>query len=1482
MLDKIKRLPKKIKIIGTVFFTAAFLCCLLILNLENTLTFIVRKALGTELTIKNIDLSFGELKGKEIKLYDKKNRLMIDIPELNLNYSIFKLSLEKLDIINPSVFIVKDEEGINIEEVFKKNKDEKQKEKDEEIEEKEKKEESQNYEPKSIPIENINLSKLNLNYRLEKNHKILEKSVKNVDISVKSGKDKGIEAQIVSDDNKEKFNILYSNKDEPFYLEAKIDEIALVDYKELIEMEVPKLKRISGNLKMDAIISSKNREGFMKLSNLDLYYSDIESDIKADIDIKLNKEDIDALINYEIFGEKNQMESTYRDGKLYSLIELKNIDEKKLSKIVPLRESKLDLSKIYIEDIIFLTQYDEDEGLRINFDLIPNKIEHGAISLDKMRANLIIKDGVKTIENSHIFLKVADMPTKLNLEATILKNTADILFQIQNLDKTSNLIPDFNGFIKLNTDDKNINAKLKSNIISFETDYNKENKNINIHNEKFKLDYDKEKNKLSGSGELEFLIYGLNNYIKYNIEEDKIDFNEIRIENENNKTEKLTAQGYYDLNNNNFKFDYDATNLTISRLYKNQEINFVFQGKGEFERYHSVLSGIGNIKGLNLSYLGDMKSLTGHYSLSLNEENKFELEFNGKADEVTYGDYKLKDVLVKLGFEKDILKIKKIGNDNFSLSGEIDKVNQGTDLKLKINNLTNKSINFDKLDFNIKDVEGKISGNLENPNIDLDIKDVELFIQDKISKINGKIKVKDKKANIESLNLNKNKLSGYYNIENKKYNLNLFVNDNLKNYIKDEGIDYVLNGLIKVNGVNGQIKSDLNIKGSGRIKNNVLPNLNMRANYSAKNYSDGVVKIEAVELQNTKGKNLINFQGNINLKNKNLNLVSDENLDFNDLKDYIKNNDIQGKFKLYAEIKGKIDKPLYNLALNSEQISIKNTKLTEINSKLNGDKHSLNIETLSFKYLNNEILGKGKYNLSNKKYNFNLKTTEKVDLSFLNKILKDKGIKDIEGSVQINLDLNNQGLNGYLKVDDFKLNDQKNYVKLSNFNSDIEIKDNKLVINETYAKINDGDLKIDGYIKIPKDFKNIPNALDYSINLVAKALRYNKPDVADITFNSRLNLSNKNIEGDLIIDRGIIYDIPNDYKSLWSIISKKILKKKDEKKKDKLEEKISKEKSKKKIEELSKKWDSINFKLKTKEEIILDIEDFNIAVGEVKGKLDIDLNLEGGKGKYILSGNTEILNGHLYVSTNKFILDRALISFNDTSSYLPEINPDIFIDSRVTMEEEDINFGIHGRLKKLMYSLSSESGNSSGSFNSLVVNSDKQPSFEGNANEVYLKFMKNLIAGQVAEAIFGPVTKNMKKALGLSKLIIKPEVSVYNVDSKSPIANNSARNPEVYDLAAVIEAEKKIYKDSVYLYGTAKLFGSNKNSVVRKSVEKNGIKEYDVGVEYRTKDDKIFGVGVGTVSDRYINEDRNKKKRNYHIDFKIRKKYNSFSEIFSF
>lgn len=1487
LITKFKNLSKTKKITSSIIFITAFLCFLLINNLERTLSFVANKFFQINLKVENIDLSFNKIKVNNFKIYDKKNRLMIELPSIDFSYSLLRAKLEKLELNSPNIFLIKDEDGLNIKKVFEKEKTEEKNKKSKETE-KDIEEKSEDYKAKSLAIENIIVSNLSINYELDKNNEIKEKSLKNINIEIESGKSKGIVAKLMTLDNyKENINILYNNLEEPLYLDLKLNNIYLEEYKDFFEDIEPKLKKFSGEIEANATISSKSGDGYIKVKNIETQYSDLETEIKADVNVKFDKQDVDILADYEIFGEKNQMEAMYKDGKLYSLLQFKNIDEKKLSKIVPLRESKIDLSKIDIEDIIFLIQYDRANGFKINFDLIPNNIEYGAIKLDKMRANLNIKDGIKTIDDSHIFLKIADMPTKLNLEAMIAEdnNKIDMTFQIQNLDKTSNLIPDFNSSLKIVNEEDKIKADFNSNIINFHSDYLKKEKDIKFYNDKFELIYNKENKKLKGFGELEFSIYGLKNYINYVIKEDeeKINFDQIKIENENNIKEYLDAKGYYDLANNDFNFEYDSTNLEIRRKYKGQDINFSFDGKGEFKRAHSVLTGLGNINGLNLSYLGDIKSLTGQYSLNVNEQNELGLEFNGKIEELDYGEFKIKDILIKLGFEKNILKIKQIGNEYFNINGKIDKATQNSNINFSINNLKNKDLSFDKFDFNVKDVKGNINGNLENPNINVDLKNIEIFIQENIAKLSGNIKMKNKEVNISELKLNKNKLTGKYNLDNKKYNIDFVVEDNLSNYIKD--VDYKLNGLLKIRGLDGKLTSNFNLKGNGKLKDTILPNLKLSANYSAKNYSDGVVKVETLSLENANDKKIVNLKGNINLKNKNLNLISNENISLNDLQEYIKNNDLQGKFDLNISLMGKLDNPEYNLNLDSKEISLKDFRLNNLNSKLIGDKKSLNIENLSFEFLNNKFIGNGKYNIQNKDYDFRFKSSEIIKISSLNSLFEKSDIKELNGLMDINLVFNKNGLNGYFKADNINLKDKKNYLDINNLNIDVLLENNEIKTKDFSGKINNGDLKVEAYAKIPKDFKDIADSLVYYFNLDAQNIEYDNPEVAKISINSQLKVNNKEIDGNIIVNNGHIYDIPNDYKTFWSIIKNKVLNKEDKDKKKKEDSQTitkNKDVEKKKYEKILKKWDKIKIKLLTREPVILDIDDFNIVVGELKGKLVTDLELSGTDGKLNLLGHTEILNGYLYVNTNKFTLDRALVSFNDRRNYLPEINPDIFIETRVTMDDEEISFNINGRPKKLIYSLSSDSGNIRGDFNSLLINSQNEFNFDGDMNRVYVNFMKNIIAGQIMQTVFSPITKSAKKILKLSKLQIKPEVSVYNVDSRTNQANNLGRNLEVYDFGARLEAEKKICSDKLYLYGNAKLFGSEKDPIINSSLEKYGVRDYDVGLEYRTKDDKTFGVGVGTVSDRYVNEGRNQKKRNYHVDFKIRKKYDNLWEIFSF
>lgn len=114
-----KKLSKKTQIISTAFGAVAILLCFFIFNLENNLSFIAKKMFNINLKVENIDLSYNKIKINKVKIYDKQDRLMIDIPEAELIYSISNLKLKELNVNSPNIFIINDDNGINIKESFK-------------------------------------------------------------------------------------------------------------------------------------------------------------------------------------------------------------------------------------------------------------------------------------------------------------------------------------------------------------------------------------------------------------------------------------------------------------------------------------------------------------------------------------------------------------------------------------------------------------------------------------------------------------------------------------------------------------------------------------------------------------------------------------------------------------------------------------------------------------------------------------------------------------------------------------------------------------------------------------------------------------------------------------------------------------------------------------------------------------------------------------------------------------------------------------------------------------------------------------------------------------------------------------------------------------------------------------------------------------------------------------------------------------------
>ena len=167
--------------------------------------------------------------------------------------------------------------------------------------------------------------------------------------------------------------------------------------------------------------------------------------------------------------------------------------------------------------------------------------------------------------------------------------------------------------------------------------------------------------------------------------------------------------------------------------------------------------------------------------------------------------------------------------------------------------------------------------------------------------------------------------------------------------------------------------------------------------------------------------------------------------------------------------------------------------------------------------------------------------------------------------------------------------------------------------------------------------------------------------------------------------------------------------------------------------------------------------------------------------------------------------------------------------------------------------------------------------------------MKNLIAGQIGQIVFGKTARYVKRKLKLTRFVIRPEIKIYNsedsVINRYGTTDNRALSPQIYNVNIKMEAKDNIYKEKLFWKASVRLIGTGKDTIRNQTFKVNSqnIREYDVGLEYKIDDSKTLGIGVGTVPYKYrTDENKDYKKPNYYIEYKFRKRYKDFSEIFSF
>ena len=1489
MLNSIKKIPKKFSIPLFIFAVIVFIITAVLLNLEKIVEKVSSRFINGRVVIEDIDLSFSKPVVKNITLYDDKNNVLFNSPEVTANISFKNLTkgrIDELKVNSAVVNVVRDKDGvINFTKLSKTKSEEK---------------------PKN-PLNKVVVSNVRVNYEDYTFPTKLERKIENINAVVTANKEKLVET---ADINIEDENIQLEThfKDESndkvasLQGELRVDKFlldkdllkSLVNNKKLHFSDVNIISDLS--FKTDKTVKNTYITGNLDVISEFFRYDDIDSDIKdIKLSSKFNGRDGEANLGLNIFGKNKDFSLAYKDKELNSVITFDKIDESILNKIVPIREKKLDLKNINIEDIKTIVHYSDNRGLSIKTTMKPNNSEFKGIELNDFNLYISSKAGKNNL-SARILTKIKGIPENLALSVENQKDNIDVILALKSPIK-DNIVPDINVKAKIENKKDILKANIDSNIVDFNLDYNKDKKLTKVYGDKFTINYDVDKKKLTnGEGRIPFEIYHTVNYLDFVAKDNKIQIKELKLADKTNKNSYFAAKGNANLDNGEFKIDYEGNSTSIKRKVKENDLILSFDGKGKIENKNNILSSQGQINDLSLEYIGKIEKINGTYDLKKVREN-IEANVDTKIASIGYDKYNFKNFNLNVNYSGNQVKIKDFSNNLISLKGNYDVKNEKVNANLSVNRITNKDVAFDKAEFVLENLKANVEGDVKNLQGTVDLGSTVITLpKGDFIKITGNASIKNSIVNISGINLDNNLITGKYNLKDKNLDLKVSLSEkHLEKYYGGKDLGYMLYGQIDVKGVEGKIKAIA--KGRATNFEKKLPDLAYDVEYIAENYSDGIVSINGLDIIDKKYGDLLGVKGQINLKEKTLDIRNkNKQMDLVKLQGILDNPNIRGIVNTDLVVNGTFDNPSYKLNISSSEVSIKNFKINDISIDLTGDKEKANLNKLNLDVYKNLIVGNGYYDIKNKTYNILVKSNDKIDISKFQSFFTPYGIENVKGKIALNVEINEKTEKGYINLENINLESTKARLKLSNFSGPINFGERRIDVGALRATLNDSPLIVDGFVDLANisklDKEDLIRTLPYKLHFKMNNFNYFYPEVIKLSASTELTITNEEVYGNLIVKDATIYDIPNNYyRDFFSLIREQLRKRRTDVALNNNKDKQAKT-DKEKVEEMKKvlnKLMPIDFVVRTEKPILIDMDNFNIAVPEIYGKLYVDLNLNGKKGKYYITGESELKEAYFFVGTNEFKVDRALAVFNENVP-LPEINPNIFFESTIEMDDEEYYFSTIGRVNQLRYEIVSRTAKVGGDLSALIVNPNADDNIYayGEGSEIFITFMKNLIAGQVGQIVFGSTTRYIKRKFDLTKFIIRPEVKIYNSDSSinriGGTTDNRGLNPEIYNVNIKLEAKDNIYKDKLFWKVSARIIGTGKDVIKNQTMKVDSkVREYDIGLEYKIDDSKTIEIGVGTVPDKYRTDpNKDYRKPNYHVGFKFRKRYRDFSEIFSF
>lgn len=1411
-------------------------------NFPQVVEKILKIALGPEIKSTSITFpKFGVIDIKNVKLIDK-GVTIVDAPEIIITYSKKSLKdfrLKEINVYNPKVIIERKDSNLNIADAFSSG-DKK----------------SSSKAGTAVPIDRINIYDGTVIYKDLSYSRKIEKLVEDIEGYVSFDKKNGIKLQFDGDiDKKQYFTYSFNNYKKEYSMNILLKNVNLDDNLLQFAYDDYQLSQVGGIVNLDLTIDTDGLYGDGNFQNGKVRYADLETNVtEINGEVKFLGKKIELKSTYDIFNKLGQFNVNYNEATGVNVdFILNDVSYSELEKYKILGELNLPLEKLFFKKVFINLNYNEKKEFSVNIDFNSKNLNYGKLNLEGIKGKFIFK-------NDTIYLK--------NINFT---------------SKYSEGILDYNRNFNINTELKikkdGMDFELNLPFGNFNGEYSKEKEWVKIFSEnKEVLNYDLNKKNLDKLDiDLKNFLGNYNLQVIGNQNNKDINIDELKLYNNNSE---IITRGSYNLDGS-YDFDYVLKNINSKDLKYINDLKFQGNGFGKIKGEGSKFILENQLEDFNINFQKEGVNNLRTYFLVKNED-KLKVDFQGTMEEVFYDKYSLNGIRFGGKYSDNIVTLLNLNNEILKINGSYNLTNKLITGKYLLNNINNDKFNLKNINFNLKDIEGDIIGNILNPTVTFQLKEGEIKTpNDKIINIKGQGILKNLNLNIEKFYMNENYLSGNYDLKTNKGNIAIQIfEENMASYYSNALLNYRIIGKIdgKIDGTkilsNGLLTVD-----RGFYKESELPQLKIKLNYKSDNYGDGILNIEYINVLNDKLKKILSGNGSINLKDKKIDFtVPKQILTMDDIRHYIKTEDVKGQIELSSEVSGPFNNIQYKGNIIDGNIKVSDVSFEKLNMDIKGNTKEINLNHFQFNYLGNFLLSKGKYNINSGEYDFSLKSS-KIDLGFLEVFLKKYDIEKIDGIANLNLTLSNNENNGYLDINNLNIVSNKYGINLEKLNMKGVLDEKYLYLKEFKGILNTGKFSSVGYLKIPSlmEIETNPDVwrqLDYSLSLNLNQIVYKYENYFSLTISSNLNMKNSKLVGNITIDKGEVKGIPYGNKSLIKIILDFVF--------DKTRELITKSKDLGKDFEIQSNIETnldLDIGLSIKDGIDLNIGQMNPIVQDVQGKILGSGFLKGKNNKYLFTGEIDLKNGQFTLGNNQFDVSRALILFSNKEDYIPDVNPTIIFEANTLTDTGRIGVSVLGTLKNLTMNISSNQGVSSSNLSTLITGKNMETETTATAF-----IMKSIIDSQISDMLLRPISNTVKDVFHISKFrLVSNIVNLNEGNSEQNSERNSGNN---FGFGAYLEAENPIYKKKYFW--VAKVGVSESTDSLTRSGQTNSsnnnnqatVNDYDFKIERRFPSGWSWGVGVAKLPPDTTITDRKASKLNYYIDFKFEKKYNSLGDIF--